>query len=67
MNMDVINEKQRGSCQDSQASLSRLTYYELALIFRTEFHSKSKAAVDLEKRHRDLIASAPSATAIMAP
>jgi hypothetical protein len=35
--------------------LSRLTYYELVLYFRTEFRLKSTAAVDLDKPHRDFL------------
>lgn len=44
MDMNVINEKQMGMLRLKESDLVRLTYYDLALIFRTEFRSKSKAA-----------------------
>jgi hypothetical protein len=35
--------------------IGELTFYELVMILRTEFHRKSKAALDLDKLHRDIL------------
>ena len=69
LEMDKVSEKQWGSCQDSQSALGKLTYYDLTLYFRTEFRFKIKKLLEIwtNRIATSLIASAPSAIAIMAP